>query len=164
MRFRFVIGLLVGALVFIADQASKYAVLHIWHLQDGQTLSPLPVLDLVLVWNHGITFGLLAGFGAKVLLAGLASVAIIGLIIWMARTRSWLVTIAAGGIAGGAAGNVLDRLRYGAVVDFIHVHIGALAYPWVFNLGDSAIVCGVIVLIIDNLLRKSPVAANPREG
>lgn len=164
MRFRFIIGLLIGALVLIADQVSKYAVLHLWHLQNGQTLSPLPVLDLVLVWNHGITFGLFAGFGAKILLAAIATLVIIGLIIWMARTRSWLVTIAVGAIAGGAVGNVLDRLRYGAVVDFIHVHVGALAYPWVFNIGDSAIVCGVIALIIDNLLRKPPVAANQREG
>lgn len=159
---RFAIGLLLAVIVFAADQASKYAILHGLHLQDGHVLSPLPVLDLVLVWNHGITFGLFAGFGAKVLLAVLASLAILGLIIWMARTGSWVVALAAGAIAGGAAGNVLDRLRYGAVVDFIHVHIGALAYPWVFNIGDSAIVCGVIALIIDNLSRKPPVAANQR--
>lgn len=161
---RLVVGLLVGLVVFVADQASKYAILHILNLQSGQVVSPLPVLDLVLVWNHGITFGLLAGLGAKIVLVVLASLAIIGLIVWMSRTQSWLVTLAAGAIAGGAAGNVLDRLRYGAVVDFIHVHIGALAYPWVFNVGDSAIVCGVIALIIDNLLRKPPVAANRREG
>lgn len=161
---RFVIGLLVGVAVFVADQASKYAVLHILHLQDGRVLSPLPVLDLVLVWNHGITFGLLAGLGARIFLAVLASFIIVGLIIWIARTQRWLVALAVGAIAGGAAGNVLDRLRYGAVVDFIHVHIGALSYPWVFNVGDSAIVCGVVVLIIDNLLCKPPVAANRGEG
>lgn len=164
MRLRLSLGLLLGVLVFIVDQASKYVVLHGLHLQDGRTLSPLPVLDLVLVWNHGITFGLLAGFGAKILLAAVASLVIIGLIIWMVRTDSWLITLASGAIAGGAAGNVLDRLRYGAVVDFIHVHIGALAYPWVFNIGDSAIVCGVIALIIENLLRKPPVAAKRRGG
>lgn len=159
---RFIIGILVGLLVLVADQASKYVVLHVWHLQSGHTLSPLPVLEFVLVWNHGITFGLFAGLGAKILLASLASLVIIALMIWMARTQYWVVTIAVGAIAGGAIGNVLDRLRHGAVVDFIYVHIGALAYPWVFNVGDSAIVCGVIALIIDNLLRKPPVAANKR--
>jgi signal peptidase II len=158
------IGFLIALAVLAADQASKYAVLHIWHLQDGHVLSPLPVLDLVLVWNHGITFGLFAGFGAKILLAVLASLVIIALLVWIARTKSWLVTIAASTIAGGAVGNVLDRLRYGAVVDFIHVHIGAVAYPWVFNVGDSAIVCGVIALMIENLFRKPRVAANEREG
>ena len=147
---RFAIGILFGLAVFMADQASKYAVLHIFHLQGGRVLSPLPILSLILVWNHGITFGLLAGYGAKILLAGVASVVIIGLLVWMARTQSWVVTLAVGAIAGGAAGNVLDRLRYGAVVDF--------------NVGDSAIVCGVIVLIIDNLVRKPPVATNRREG
>ncbi|MDE2342162.1 MAG: signal peptidase II [Betaproteobacteria bacterium] len=151
---------MVALVVLAADQASKYAVLHIWHLQDGHFMSPLPVLDLVLVWNHGITFGLFAGFGAKILLAVLASLVVIALLVWMARTQSWVVTIAVGAIAGGAVGNVLDRLRFGAVVDFIHVHIGTLAYPWVFNVGDSAIVCGVIALMIDNLLRKPPVAAD----
>lgn len=161
---RFAIGILFGLAVFVADQASKYAVLHIFHLQGGRVLSPLPILSLILVWNHGITFGLLAGYGAKILLAGVASLVIIGLLVWMARTQSWVVTLAVGAIAGGAAGNVLDRLRYGAVVDFLYVHIGALAYPWVFNVGDSAIVCGVIVLIIDNLVRKPPVATNRREG
>ncbi|MBU6418722.1 MAG: signal peptidase II [Proteobacteria bacterium] len=161
---RFCIGILIALVVLAADQASKYAVLHIWHLQDGHVLSPLPVLDLVLVWNHGITFGLFAGFGAKILLAVLASLVIIALLVWMARTKSWLVTVAASAIAGGAVGNVLDRLRYGAVVDFIHVHIGAVAYPWVFNVGDSAIVCGVIALMIENLFRKPRVAADEREG
>ena len=161
---RFCTGLLAAILVFLADQASKYAVLHVWHLQDGHFMSPLPVLDFVLVWNHGITFGLFAGFSAKILLAVLASAVVIALLVWMARTPSWLVTIAVGAIAGGALGNVLDRIRYGAVVDFIHVHIGALAYPWVFNVGDSAIVCGVVALMIDNLRRKPPVAADEREG
>lgn len=157
---RFAIGLLVAFIVLAVDQASKYAVLHILHLQPGQLLILLPVLDLVLVWNHGITFGLFAGFGAKILLAVLASIVIVALVVWMARTRSWLVTIAVGAIAGGAVGNVLDRLRFGAVVDFIHVHIGALAYPWVFNIGDSAIVCGVVALMIENLRRKPTVAAD----
>ncbi|WP_298223688.1 signal peptidase II [Acidocella sp.] len=157
---RFGVGIMVALVVLAADQASKYAVLNIWHLQSGVMLSPLPVLDLVLVWNRGITFGLFAGLGAKILLAVLASLVIVALIVWMARTRSWLVTIAVGAITGGATGNVLDRLRFGAVVDFIHVHIGTLAYPWVFNVGDSAIVCGVIALMVDNLRRKPPVAAD----
>ncbi|WP_298214061.1 signal peptidase II [Acidocella sp.] len=157
-------GLLTAALVLLADQASKFAVLHLWHLQDGRVLSPAPVLDLVLVWNHGITFGLLAGLGAKILLALLASAVVIALLVWMARTRDWLITVALGAIIGGAAGNVLDRLRFGAVVDFIHVHLGALAYPWVFNIGDAAIVCGVIALMIENLRRRAPVAADHAEG
>jgi signal peptidase II len=161
---RRVTGFLMAIIVLAADQGSKYAVLHPLHLQDERVLTVLPVLDFVLVWNHGITFGMFAGTASKVFLATGASVVVLALFGWLWRTRSWLVTIAVGAIAGGAIGNVLDRLRFGAVVDFIHVHAGPLDYPWVFNVGDSAIVCGVITLMLDSLLHKPPVAANRGEG
>ena len=158
------IGFAVALLILAADQGSKYLVLHQLHLWDGHVLVVLPVLDFVLVWNHGITFGMLADTACTVILAGGASIVVLALFVWLWRTKSWLVTIAVGAIAGGAIGNVLDRLRFGAVVDFIHVHIGSVAYPWVFNVGDSAIVCGVIALMLDSLFTKPPVAANQGEG
>ncbi|HUM08697.1 MAG TPA: signal peptidase II [Acidocella sp.] len=157
-------GFLAAALVLGADQWSKYLVLNPLGLQDGHLLTVAPVLNLVLVWNHGITFGLFAGAGAKVLFALVASVVVLALFTWMWRTQKWIVTVAVGAIAGGAIGNVIDRLRFGAVVDFLQAHVGALYYPWVFNVGDSAIVCGVIALMLENLLQKPPVAANPGEG
>ena len=157
-------GFLAAALVLGADQWSKYLVLNPLGLQDGHLLTLAPVLNLVLVWNHGITFGLFAGAGAKVLFALVASVVVLALFTWMWRTQKWIVTVAVGAIAGGAIGNVIDRLRFGAVVDFLQAHVGALYYPWVFNVGDSAIVCGVIALMLENLLQKPPVAANPGEG
>jgi signal peptidase II len=71
--------------------------------------------------------------------------------LWLMRTTRLAIALPLGAIAGGAVGNVLDRLRYGAVVDFIQAH--ALGYSWyVFNLADAAIVCGVAALVIDNLL------------
>lgn len=161
---RRIVGLLIAAAVLAADQWSKYAVLHLLHLHEGQILTVLPVLSFVLVWNHGITFGMFAGTASKVFLAAGASLVVLALFAWLWRTRSWLITIAVGAIAGGAIGNVLDRLRFGAVVDFIHVHAGPLDYPWVFNIGDSAIVCGVIALMLDNVCRKPPVAAKQGEG
>jgi len=157
-------GFLTAALVLGADQWSKYLVLNPLGLQDGHLLTVAPVLNLVLVWNHGITFGLFAGAGAKALFALIASAVVLALFTWMWRTQKWIVTVAVGAIAGGAIGNVIDRLRFGAVVDFLQVHVGALYYPWVFNVGDSAIVCGVIALMLENLLQKPPVAANPGEG
>ena len=157
-------GFLAAALVLGADQWSKYLVLNPLNLQDGHLLTVAPVLNLVLVWNHGITFGLFAGAGAKVLLALVASAVVLALFTWMWRTQKWIVTVAVGAIAGGAIGNVIDRLRFGAVVDFLQAHVGALYYPWVFNVGDSAIVCGVVALMLENLLQKPPVAANPGEG
>jgi lipoprotein signal peptidase len=153
-------GLALGVVVLAADQLSKNWVLHGSSLPDGQILTLLPVLNFVLVWNHGITFGLFTshGAGGKIVLAVLALAVIAGLGVWLWRAERLLTALAIGAIAGGAIGNVADRLRYGAVVDFIQAHIGA--YSWyVFNLGDSAIVCGVIALMAESLLRPGPVAA-----
>jgi lipoprotein signal peptidase len=147
----------LGLVVLAADQASKYAVLHPLGLTDGHFLVLLPVLNFVLVWNHGVTFGMLNGLGAFgfIILAGVALVVIAALTLWLWTTERLTTTLAVGAIAGGACGNVIDRLRFGAVVDFIQAHIGA--YSWyVFNVGDAAIVCGVGVLMAESLLRPSP--------
>jgi lipoprotein signal peptidase len=156
-------GFLLAALVLAADQGSKYLVLHQLHMEDGHVLTLAPVMNLVLVWNHGITFGMFAGAASRILLAGVATLVVLALFAWLWRSRNWIAVCAIGAIAGGAIGNVIDRLRFGAVVDFIQVHIGVVFYPWVFNVGDSAIVCGVIALMLENLLQKPPVAASEGE-
>lgn len=161
---RHVMGLLTILLVLAADQGSKYLVLNPLHLQDGHLLTVAPFLNLVLVWNHGITFGLLAGMGGKILFTLVASLMVLALLVWLWRARSWVVSIAVSAIIGGAVGNVIDRLRFGAVVDFLQMHLAGLYYPWVFNVGDAAIVCGVIALMLENLWRKPPVAVGPGEG
>lgn len=152
-------GFSLAALVLAADQGSKYWVLHGAHLTDGHILVLLPVLNFVLVWNHGITFGMFAGAGAKALLATVASVVILSLLVWLWRSKNWLTSLAVGAIAGGAIGNVADRLHYGAVVDFIQAHIGGWSW-YVFNVGDAAIVCGVAALMLDSLFQRKPVAPN----
>ena len=152
-------GLYLAAFVLLADQLVKYWVLHGAHLLDGHTLVLLPVLNFVLVWNHGITFGMFASSGSKVLLATIATVVILALFVWLWRSDNWVKTLAIGAIAGGAIGNVADRLHYGAVVDFIQAHIGGIYFPYVFNVGDSAICCGVAALMLESLLHRSPVAA-----
>ncbi|HQT63769.1 MAG: signal peptidase II [Acidocella sp. 20-57-95] len=147
-------GILLGLIVLAADQASKWAVLHPLNLTDGHFLVLLPVLNFVLVWNHGVTFGMFNGEGAAgtIILAAVAIAVVSALIIWLWNTKYLTTTLAIGAIAGGATGNVLDRLHYGAVVDFIQAHIGP--YSWyVFNVGDAAIVCGVGVLMAESLLR-----------
>jgi lipoprotein signal peptidase len=150
---RMVFGLLCGILVLAADQASKYCVLHVLHLPEIGQIVLLPVLNLTMVWNRGVTFGLLGGFGrwGGPLLAAAALLIVAGLIVWLRRAETLLVAAALGAIAGGAIGNVIDRLRYGAVVDFIHAH--AFGWSWyVFNVADAAIVCGVAALVLDSLL------------
>jgi len=148
-------GFVLGAGVLLADQASKYWVLHGAGLTDGHFLVLLPVLNFVLVWNHGVTFGLLGGLGGFgwVLLAAVAVAVVAALGVWLWRSEHLVKTLAIGAIMGGAAGNVLDRLRYGAVVDFIQAHIGVYSF-YVFNVADSAIVCGVSVLMLESLLRR----------
>lgn len=157
-------GFLLAAAVLLADQGSKYWVLHGSGLTGGGFKSALPgLLNLVLVWNHGITFGMFSHGGAKPILALIAAVVVGFLGVWLWRSQSWAATLAIGAVTGGAIGNILDRLRYGAVVDFLQMHAGALYFPWIFNVGDSAICCGVAALMLESALRKSPVAADGRQ-
>ncbi len=152
---RRVAGYALALAVLAADQGTKYWVLHGLHLQDGHFLVLLPVLNFVLVWNHGVTFGLLNGPGAFnwIVLATIALAVVTVLGGWLWRTDKTFNVLAIGAIMGGAVGNVVDRLRFGAVVDFIQAHLGAYSF-YVFNVGDSAIVCGVIALMAESLLRR----------
>ncbi len=156
---RRIAGLALAIIVLAADQGVKYWVLHGAHLYDGHVLVLLPVLNFVLVWNHGITFGMFAGVASKIILAAIATAVIVALFVWLWRSETWLRVLSLGAIAGGAIGNVLDRLHYGAVVDFIQAHAAWLYFPYIFNIGDSAICCGVAALMLETLLRRSPVAA-----
>jgi lipoprotein signal peptidase len=138
--------------VLAADQASKWWVLHVLDLPDRGSVPLLPVLNFTMEWNPGVTFGLLRGFGAgqHVVLAAVALAVVVALAVWLRRAERMLVAVALGAIGGGAVGNVADRIRYGAVVDFIHAH--AFGWSWyVFNIADAAIVCGVAALILDGL-------------
>ena len=150
------LGLLVGAIVLATDQLSKWWVLHGLDLPDLRQVVVLPVLNLTMVWNRGVTFGLLNGLGSwgHVLLAGIALGVVVALGFWLRQAESKVVGLAIGAIAGGAIGNVIDRVRFGAVVDFIHAHVqlGGQEWSWyVFNLADAAIVCGVAALVLDGL-------------
>ncbi len=145
-------GLAIAVLILLADQLSKWWVLVRLDLPGRGDVAVLPGVDFTMVWNHGVTFGLLqAGSGQGHLTLGLMALAITLLLVgWMHRTDRRLVAGCLGLIVGGATGNVVDRLRYGAVVDFIRVH--AWNYSWyVFNVADSCIVCGIGVLLLDGL-------------
>jgi len=147
------IGLLLAAIVLLADQASKYWVLNGLDLPARGTVALLPVLSLTMVWNHGVTFGMFNGLGraGPLLLTGIAVGVVLLLGLWMRSTDRLPVAASVGVIAGGAIGNVIDRLHFGAVVDFIDAHAFGWYWP-VFNVADSAIVCGVAVLLLDSLL------------
>ena len=148
------LGLLSGLVVLGADQGSKYWILHVLDLPDLRQVVLLPVLNLTMVWNQGVTFGLLNGLGAwsHFALAAIALVVVGVLGLWLRRAENAVTALAIGAIAGGAIGNVIDRLRFGAVVDFIHAHIGEWSW-YVFNVADAAIVCGVAALILESQFR-----------
>jgi signal peptidase II len=151
-------GLIFAALLLIADQVSKYWILDVIGLDERRNIPLLEIgpvgLDLTMVWNRGVTFGLFSGGGAwnHLILSALALGVAAFLLRWLARSDTRLVTYALGAVIGGAIGNVIDRLRFGAVVDFVDVH--AWGWHWyVFNVADAAIVCGVLALVVDALIR-----------
>ncbi|MDE2334414.1 MAG: signal peptidase II [Rhodospirillales bacterium] len=154
------LGSVAALLVLAADQASKAWILYGLNLPVRQDVPLFWWLDLTMVWNHGITFGIFNGesrVGSWILIV-VALVVVALLWGWLRRAESLLAAAALGAIAGGAIGNILDRLRFGAVVDFIHAH--AFGYSWyVFNIADAAIVCGVGVLVLDGLRRREHGAA-----
>ena len=150
-------GLIAAVITLIADQASKFWLVHVFDLAHRDPVRLTPFFDLVLAWNIGISFGWFQNDSALAQFALMAvkAVAVIALAIWMARSRTLLATIALGMIIGGAVGNAIDRIAYGAVVDFalFHLQIGEKTFNWyVFNLADVAIVAGVIALLYDSLL------------
>ncbi len=150
-RSRTPLGLLAAALILAADQISKWWILNGIDLPAHGQVTLLPVLDLTMVWNRGVTFGMLNGLGAwSGPVIALIALAIVGaLVVWLRHASSAVTALAIGAVAGGAVGNVMDRLRHGAVVDFIHAHVGDWSW-YVFNIGDAAIVCGVIALLLDS--------------
>ncbi|WP_255412349.1 MULTISPECIES: signal peptidase II [Commensalibacter] len=143
-------GLGMLFLIFLLDQISKYCILNIVNLPQKGSIPVIPFFNFTMVWNRAITFGMLGQFGSwgSVIFSVSAFVIAASLFIWMIRARKIWVIMSLGAIVGGALGNILDRLRFGAVVDFIHFHVAGWSW-YVFNVADSAIVCGVIILLMD---------------
>ncbi len=155
MKRRRIAGLIAAVLVLAADQASKAWIVNGLHLPELGSVRLLPVLNLTWVENRGITFGLLNGAGGfgPVLLTLVALVVVAALAVWLWRAERMAVAAALGAVAGGAVGNVVDRLRLGYVVDFIHAHVGGWSW-YVFNVADAAIVCGVTALVLDSMISR----------
>lgn len=149
-------GLSAAAITFALDQGIKtylLTTLGFAHRGPGDAITLGPFLNLVMVWNKGVSFGLFPAdsMAGRVFLLTFASGVVGGLTYWLTRTRDALSVIGIGLVIGGALGNMLDRLRFGAVADFFHLH--AFGYNWyVFNVADAAIVAGVGLLLYESLL------------
>ena len=148
----------MAAFLLVADQLTKAWVLYGLELPARGTMEILPFLNFTMVWNSGISMGIPLGeslgkWGIIVLTALISG----WLVKWLYDTvrpwEGWSLAI----ILGGAIGNIIDRFIHGAVVDFVHLHAGGYSF-YVFNLADSAISIGVVILIIDGLRagRKGP--------
>lgn len=150
---------LIGLLI---DQAHKLYMLRVVDIARVQPIELTPYFDLIMVWNYGVSYGLFQQYSdvGRFALVGISIIAAAALLIWIWRTSSWLVAISAGLICGGAIGNAIDRIAYGAVADFFHLHIGDFSW-YVFNFADAFIVAGVIGLIIEPSFQ--PKTASPQK-
>jgi signal peptidase II len=158
------LGLAVAVAAAAIDQAIKLWLIFVTDLGARGMIELSPFLDLVLTWNTGISYGLFPQEGplGQWALLALKAIAAVLLWIWLARASSRLTAVALGLIIGGAIGNAIDRLAYGAVADFILFHITteSIDFKWyIFNLADVAIVAGVIGLLYETLLGDSAAKA-----
>jgi signal peptidase II len=149
----------IAAVVVVLDQLSKAWILGPFDLPAKGSVTVLPIFKLSMVWNPGVSYGLLQSHGAlgRWLLVLFAACVVVALAVWVAKTTRPLSALAIGLIMGGAIGNnLIDRVRLGMVADFLD--FSGLGFKWVFNVADSAITVGVVVLLIEMVLPAAPAA------
>ncbi len=166
------VGFSIALDIIILDQISKWLILEMvirdavqpqgikldlidWIMQApqrmpaGTSVELLPFFNLTMVWNEGISFGMFHGTGIW-LLVGLSLIITAVFSVWLTRATGWLQATSLALVIGGAIGNVIDRLRFGAVADFFDFHIGSWHYP-AFNVADCGIVVGIALLVLDGI-------------
>lgn len=149
----------LAAVVVALDQASKFWILHVFELPLKVTTPLAGPLHLTMVWNRGVSFGLLRADVdlTRWALVAFSIVVSVFLAVWVRKATRPLAAVALGLVMGGAIGNVVDRSRFGAVADFIDV--SRLWFPWIFNVADAAITIGIVLLLVDMLLQEKQGAA-----
>lgn len=143
-------SVVLGADVLILDRLHKFVQVDVMGWRGGETVPVFPFFDYVLVWNYGISWGMLDGT-TPLLLLGVMAAAMIALAVWWWKDEALLTRLGIAMVLGGALSNAIDRVVYGAVADFFHFHF----FPYIFNLADVAISLGVALLIWD-VLRPQP--------
>ena len=161
---RFRLGFVIALIVFALDQLMKWLVTHPLGIdQIGDQLVLLPMFNFTYTENQGISLGLLNATNpvGRWMLVGLTSLIAIGVAYWIGRERSRIDQVALGMVLGGALGNILDRVRFGYVVDFADLHFGDFRPFLVFNVGDAAISIAVVILLLRAFVTRKDDAKGP---
>ena len=141
----------IAVIIFLVDQASKLYVVHFLNLKEKFAIDVInPILNFRMAWNTGINFGLFDSGGevSRWILVVLSFVISFGLLWWIRKSKNAVRQISVALIIGGALGNALDRIIFGAVADFLNMSCCGVQNPFSFNLADVAIFLGAFVLIV----------------
>jgi signal peptidase II len=158
------LGLRIAFVTVLLDQFSKWALLNWMQMPVKQFVEVTPFFNLRMVWNNGVSFGMFSAESdlGRYALIGFALIVIGILVVWLKQAQTRLLGWAVGLVIGGAVGNVIDRVMYGAVADFFDFH--ALGYHFfTFNIADVAISLGVALLIYDTLFMSDDAGAAARQ-
>ena len=141
----------IATLVYLIDRATKFWVVEVLDLRTRGHVAVLdPWFNLTMAWNRGINFGLfdMGPDAGRWFLIGVALAICAGLLVWARRRAAFVDALGVGLIIGGALGNVWDRIRYGAVADFLNFSVPGLRNPFAFNVADAAIFAGAVLLLL----------------
>ena len=159
--FHRAIGFSIAGLILLSDQLTKWIIIGPLDLRARGVIEVLPIFDLRWVENYGVSMGfLVAGSDAeRWLLVGMTLLIAGGVAFWLWREKIRAEALALGAVLGGALGNILDRARFGYVVDFLDLHFGDWHPFLVFNVADAAITIGVVLLVLRAFLTREKIPA-----
>lgn len=147
------LGLAASFFILAADQLCKWWMLEVIDIDARPPIEVTGFFNLVMVWNPGVSFGLFGRHDMPMVLSAVAVAICLILFLWLKKAETRYVALAIGLVIGGALGNVIDRLRFGAVADFFDVHLYGYHWP-AFNIADSCIFIGVAVLLLDSIVTR----------
>ena len=150
------LGFAIAAVVFVADQLTKWLMIGPLKLQEVGQITLLPIFNLTWTENNGISFGLLNATNptGRWLLVAMTGAIAAGVAWWLTREKNRGEQVALGMVLGGALGNIVDRVRFGYVVDFADLHVWGFRPFLIFNVADAAISIGVVILLIRAFLSR----------
>jgi len=148
----------IAAAIFVADQLIKWIVINPLALKQARQIELLPIFNLTWVENYGVSLGLLTANSdtSRWLLVALTAAISVGVAVWIWREKMRADAFALAMVLGGALGNIVDRARFGYVVDYADLHFGSFQPFLVFNVADAAITIGVLLLLLRALLTREP--------